>query len=424
MMTKIRESYKETEIGVIPEDWKIDFLDNVAQRLTGHTPNKKIESYWGGEIPWVSLKDTFRLDKGYVYETTDYTTIDGINNSSAVLLPEGTVIISRDATVGKVGITSTEMATSQHFINYVCGESLNNKYLYYTLLKRKDEFVRIAIGSTIKTIGMPYFKALKVMVPPLPEQERIAEILSTADDHIEKLDKIIEDYQLLKKGMMKKLLTEGIGHTEFKETEIGRIPKEWEVTTFKNIIENTQLGINEKSSEKNTGISLIKMGNLTIGGFDFSKIERLETEIIDNYSDYILEYGDFLFNTRNTPELVGKSATWKYNDRLSVFNSNIMRISVSSNIDTFWLSYYFASRNGWKSLKQISTGTTSVGAIYTKDLVKVEIPLPPLQEQQKIAHVISAIDEQIYKLELQMVDFVELKKSLMEKLLTGKVRVI
>lgn len=432
MMTKIREGYKETEIGVIPEDWEVCKVEDVISFLKSGLSRKLSDSDIG--IP--CLRSSNIIGGRLKLDDLKYWFIEDPQGAKIedYIVDEGDILvnfINSIAQIGKACIFDNPsfrtIYTTNIFRIKTDSAIMDNKFFFYNTQTKSYNYqisliTKPAVNQASFTTGD--FKSIKFPFPTLVEQQRIAEILSASDSHIEKLDKTIEDYQILKKGMMKKLLTEGIGHTEFKETEIGRIPKEWEVTTFKNIIENTQLGINEKSSEKNTGISLIKMGNLTIGGFDFSKIERLETEIIDNYSDYILEYGDFLFNTRNTPELVGKSATWKYNDRLSVFNSNIMRISVSSNIDTFWLSYYFASRNGWKSLKQISTGTTSVGAIYTKDLVKVEIPLPPLQEQQKIAHVISAIDEQIYKLELQMVDFVELKKSLMEKLLTGKVRVI
>ena len=199
--------FKQTELGEIPVEWEVTLLDNVAERKSGHTPNKKIDSYWNGTIPWISLKDLFRLDKRYVSETTDYTTIEGINNSSAVLLPAETLVISRDATVGKIGITKEETATSQHFINYICSENLNNHFLYYYLSFKKPMFERIATGSTIKTIGLGFFKELKVVVPPIKEQQKIAEILSTVDDQIESYEQEKEKYVELKKGLMQQLLT-------------------------------------------------------------------------------------------------------------------------------------------------------------------------------------------------------------------------
>lgn len=426
MMTKIREGYKETEIGVVPEDWDIDLLDNVARRLTGHTPNKKIASYWGGEIPWVSLKDTFRLDKGYVYETTDYTTIDGINNSSAVLLPEGTVIISRDATVGKVGITSTKMATSQHFINYVCGNFLNNKYLYYTLLNRKDEFVRIAIGSTIKTIGMPYFKALKVIVPPLPEQQRIAEILSTTDSHIEKLDKIIEDYQLLKKGMMKKLLTEGIGHTEFKETEIGRIPKEWEVVKLSEITSLITKGTTPSTYGYNfteSGVNFVKVENIFPSGFiDIDSTPKISDECNVKLSRSIILESDILVSIAGT---IGRSAIIDKTHLPANTNQAlaIIRLKDTLKTDVKYINYTFSSSYFMSYISSIKT----VGAQPNMSLKQLNdnlIALPDVEEQRKISLVLNELDNRIRQYEYLRSDFANLKASLMTTLLTGKKRVI
>ena len=123
-------SYKQTEIGLLPSEWTYDYIDNFAERKSGHTPDKKNISYWQGTIPWRALADLSKLDKRYIFETNTYTTSEGVNNSSAIVLPKGTIVISRDATVGKIGIMGSEMATSQHFINYVCGENLNNIYLY------------------------------------------------------------------------------------------------------------------------------------------------------------------------------------------------------------------------------------------------------------------------------------------------------
>ncbi|PWV97398.1 type I restriction enzyme S subunit [Paenibacillus cellulosilyticus] len=199
--------FKQTDFGEIPENWGVCLLDEVALRKSGHTPDKKKSNYWSGDIPWISLKDTSRLDNRFIDETTDYTTTDGINNSSAVLLPEGTVVISRDATVGKSGIMRYPMATSQHFINYICGDRLFNWYLYYDLQYRKQLFERIAVGSTIKTIGLQFFKELKVAVPPIEEQKHISQILNSMDDKIDKEILKLSKIQTLKKGLMQVLLT-------------------------------------------------------------------------------------------------------------------------------------------------------------------------------------------------------------------------
>lgn len=195
--------FKDSEIGRIPIEWSVCNINEVAKRYTGHTPDKKKDEYWGGEFPWISLKDLQSLDKGVICDTTDYVTSRGLDNSSAVLLPEGTVVISRDATVGKIGIMGKSMATSQHYINYVCGEHLDNTYLYYWLLSQKTSFQQIAIGSTIKTIGMKYFEKLVMPLPNIKEQKRIANILGKVDCDIELHTSQYQDYTQLKDGLMK-----------------------------------------------------------------------------------------------------------------------------------------------------------------------------------------------------------------------------
>ena len=162
--------------------WEEEKLDDLARRGTGHTPTKAIAEYYNGGIKWVSLADSMRLDNGLISETEIEISKEGINNSSAVLHPAGSVILSRDAGVGKSAIISCSMAVSQHFIVWTCEPIvLSNWFLYYQLQLLKPLFERIATGSTIKTIGLPFFKAMRVTIPRLAEQHRIADCLSMLD---------------------------------------------------------------------------------------------------------------------------------------------------------------------------------------------------------------------------------------------------
>jgi type I restriction enzyme, S subunit len=188
---EIKPGYKQTELGMIPEDWAVVLLDSVAKRGSGHTPAKGHPEYWGGQLKWISLQDTDRLDKLYIYDTAATITPAGIANSSATMHDAGTVVLSRDAGVGKSAIMKDDMAVSQHFMAWRCGPKLNNHFLYYWLQKNKSEFERIAMGNTIKTIGLPYFKKLVCPLPTKAEQEAIAEALSDSDALIESLERLI-----------------------------------------------------------------------------------------------------------------------------------------------------------------------------------------------------------------------------------------
>jgi type I restriction enzyme S subunit len=156
--------------GPCPRGWTIGLLDEFAQRGSGHTPNKLVPSYWNGGVKWVSLADSSKLDRLYIFETDKEISDLGIANSSAVKHPAVTVILSRDAGVGKSAILGREMAVSQHFMAWRTGPKLNNIYLYYWLQFMKRHFEAIAFGSTIQTIGLPFFRQLSIAVPPLDEQ--------------------------------------------------------------------------------------------------------------------------------------------------------------------------------------------------------------------------------------------------------------
>jgi type I restriction enzyme S subunit len=203
----LKPGYRQTDVGVIPEYWDVVLLDSVARRGSGHTPDKKHREYWGGEIKWISLQDCDRLDRLYIDDTAATITPAGIANSSATMHSAGTVVLSRDAGVGKSAIMRDNMAVSQHFMAWKCGPLLNNHFLYYLLQANKSEFERIAMGNTIKTIGLPYFKQLVVPLPNKAEQEAIAEALSDVDALISALDQLIAKKRNLKQAAMQQLPT-------------------------------------------------------------------------------------------------------------------------------------------------------------------------------------------------------------------------
>ena len=126
--------------------WKWVRLTDVARLESGHTPSRREPDYWNGSIEWLSLKDIKGLDGKYISETSDHPTENGINNSSARVLPKGTVALCRTASVGKAIILGCDMATSQDFVNWVCGPDLLPEYLYYVFLSSKGEFNRLQQG--------------------------------------------------------------------------------------------------------------------------------------------------------------------------------------------------------------------------------------------------------------------------------------
>jgi len=168
-----------------PAGWQLVRLTEVAKLESGHTPSRRHPEYWNGGVPWVSLHDTGALDGPVISETAQTVSELGIANSSARLLPRGTVVFSRTATVGKVTVLGREMSTSQDFANYVCGPRVHNRYLMHLLRFMQVEWARLMAGSTHQTIYMPVFRDLQILLPEVREQERIAEVADAVEARIQ-----------------------------------------------------------------------------------------------------------------------------------------------------------------------------------------------------------------------------------------------
>jgi type I restriction enzyme S subunit len=208
----------------------------------------------------------------------------------------------------------------------------------------------------------------------------------------------------------------------FKQTEVGVIPKDWEAVSFSDVIISTHLGGNYQTNSIDNGFPLIKMGNLGRGNIVLSKIEFIALPINISERDR-LEYGDVLFNTRNTLELVGKVAIWRNDLPIAYFNSNIMRICFDSRKigSNFFMNYILNSTGLVSQLKTIAIGTTSVAAIYSRDLFKIKIPLPSTKaEQTAIAAALSDMDALIEGVEKLLEKKRRIKQGAMQELLKPK----
>jgi type I restriction enzyme S subunit len=186
----------------VPKHWAVKRLKFVAKRLSGHTPSKTVPEYWENcEIPWISLNDVAYLaNHDYIAEPRNCINALGLANSSARMLPAGTVVLSRDATVGRCGILAKPMATSQHFVNYICGPELLPEYLLFIFrYPMQAEFARLSFGSTLRTIGLPDVDSFAVPIPPVPEQKAIvAHVLGERNKLVAGRDRVDEVIQRLR----------------------------------------------------------------------------------------------------------------------------------------------------------------------------------------------------------------------------------
>lgn len=172
-----------------PNGWRWEKLIDLAILESGHTPRKSKPEYWEhGDIPWISLQDIRKAHGKVITNTKFMPNMEGINNSSARLLPAGTVCFSRDISVGYTTVMGREMATTQHFVNWVCGDKINNIYLMYSFMAAKNHLTISGQGSTVKTIYMPACKQFRILTPPLEEQTEIVRRVDQLFAHADRIE--------------------------------------------------------------------------------------------------------------------------------------------------------------------------------------------------------------------------------------------
>ena len=193
---------------------------------------------------------------------------------------------------------------------------------------------------------------------------------------------------------------------------------EWEERKLEDVVISIQTGTNLLGAESNHGIPLIKMGNIQRGFFSFKKVEFLkDNEEVEERN--MANFGDFLFNTRNTLELVGKGATWFGKDNKFAFNSNIARVTFEG-INTIFFNYLYNTPQMIKQVQARAVGTTSVAAVYPKDLNSIKFWVPSESEQQKIGELFQTLDKAIDLSNTQVESLKQQKKALLQRLFPQK----
>lgn len=334
----------------------------------------------------------------------------------------GDVLYTTEAPLGNVAqVDRSKIALAQRVVKFSGNDSLDNTYLKYFMMSEdfRNHIDKQATGSTVKGIKGSRLKVSPVAIPPLPEQKKIAKILSSVDGHIDEVDGMIEDLKELKKGLMQKLLTEGIGHTEFKDSVVGRIPVEWEVKTLGEI---TDIKIGGTPSRKvkeywdenlETQNTWVSIKDLSSSGkyIDFSS-ERISDLGISKSNVKLIPKGTVLMSFKLT---IGVTAI---TDKELYTNEAIAAFDIDDEVlDTQFLYYSIP-------YLQYETDVAVKGATLNKQkLNDAFIAVPTLTEQKKIADILSDIDEHLEIYSEEKIDLSEMKKGLMQQLLTGKTRV-
>jgi len=421
--------YKDTAIGKIPVDWEVVKLGDICDVIGGSTPSTKRKEYWEGEIPFATPTDITSLRDREISDTKQRITPEGLSSCGAHLLPGGSILLTSRATLGACAININPMATNQGFANLICNEKTYNWFIFYKMIALQRKLDRLGSGSTFKEVSKGNIKNLIIALPPPNEQKKIAEILATVDEAIEKTAQIIEKAKELKKGLMQKLLTRGISHNKFKMTEIGEIPVDWEV---KRLIEAAAyekysftggpFGSNLKEDcYTERGVRIIQLQNIGDGKFlDDYKIFTSE-EKADELRSCNIYPGDIIIAKTADPVARACIIPDTYNRYLMASDGIRLSINIKEN-DINFILYAINSPYFRKNAEIHSTGTTRL-RIGLTGLRNLPIGIPPLKEQKKIADILSSIDDEIKKDSNHKEQLGIVKKGLMQVLLTGKIRV-
>jgi predicted type I restriction-modification enzyme, S subunit len=408
----VAEGYKNTEIGVIPEDWKTPRLMELTDIISGGTPSTKISEYWGGEIQWMNSGE---LNLRRVFEVEGRITKIGLENSATKLIPNKCVLVGlagQGKTRGTVAINYIPLCTNQSIAAILPSNELNEEFLYQNLDLRYKELRSLSTGEGGRGgLNLTLLKNLIIPLPPLSEQNAIATALSDADALISATERLIAKKKAIKQGAIQELLK----------------PKEGWKTIIIDKLGQTFRGLSGKSRNdfENGNCPYIQFMNIMSNAvidttyFDYVYIK-------DGESQNKAIQGDLFFNTSSeTPEEVGMCSVLLENIPDLYLNSFCFgfRLNNKMGYNGLYLSYFFRSSYGRKLLFSLAQGATRHN-LSKNNFLKTEIQLPKPSEQTRIATILSDMDAEISLLEQKLEKHKQIKQGMMQNLLTGKIRLL
>jgi type I restriction enzyme, S subunit len=412
--------------------WKYGSLKNFGDFKNG--VNKGKEDFGHG-TKFVNIQDIFR------HPIIDSTQLNRVNVSDKEVatyrLEKGDILFVRSSVKPEgVGYPALFMGADEDVvysgftIRYRPVNGIfDSKFLLYTLLS--DNFRRkllsLATISANTNINQEALSSLEVPVPPIAEQRKIAAILSSVDEAIEKTETIIEQTEKVKKGLMQQLLTKGISHTRFKKTEIGEIPQEWEVRRLEEVTlpkEGIRRGPFGGALKKeifvNEGYAVYEQQHVINNNMREFRYFIDEKKFLEMKQFEVIP-GDILISCSGT---VGKVALVPENAKKGIINQALLRLRLKNKLlSNLYAWYLFSSDFMQSKMTDMSHGSTLKNIVGMTELRKISIPIPPLDEQMEIVSILTSID-QMHQNELERLSQLQnIKKGLMQSLLTGKVRV-
>ena len=421
------KGFKETEIGLIPEDWEIHSLGKLSEIKTGQSAPQGKFYFQNGKYPFIRVS---HLDSHtFAIKGCDLVNEKAIKDFKLRLFPKGTIVFPKSGAsifLEKRAMLPFDAYIVSHLcaINVKKAELINQRFLFYTLINSK---LARRKRTNYPTLNLSEIKALKIPLPPIEEQKAIAKVLDSVRETIEKTENVIKALKEFKKSLMEHLFTYGAvpyderDRVELRQTEIGLIPKHWEVKKFGSLYEIQQGKALSRKNTEGTLCPFLRTSNIGWGKIIFpieSKMPFTEKEM----EKLKLKHGDLLICEGGE---VGRTAIWKYDSQQIFFQNHIFRARAISKTDIYsqfhmyWIQYAIL-------LKRLYVGyenKTTIPNLSRRRLSSFLIPVPPIEEQKEIAEILDKVDSRIEAEERKKEALEELFKTLLNKLMTGKIRV-
>ena len=404
-MSEIKQGYKQTKVGIIPEDWEIVKLGKLTTVETGKTPLRSNKQFWdNGTINWAT---TTEVNETYIVSTNEKITNQAVAELKMKILPINTILLAmygQGKTRGKVALLRIESTINQAFASIKPNKNYSTNFIFNYLDKSYEKIRDLSHGSNQDNLNLDIVKALQIPLPPLKEQEKIAEILTTWDEAITKQTELLEAKELQKKALGQKLLSGEVRFDGFSD--------EWEEIRLGKYIKE----ISKKNKENVELVLSVTNKHGFIAQKDYFEKE-VASKDTSNYK--IVKKGNFAYN----PSRINVGSLGLLEEyEIGILSPMYVIFECLKGLDKQYLNYWLNTHNFTGNLSKFLSGSVRDSLAFN-DMKLMKIKLPSLPEQQKIAEVLSLADDEINLLKTELEELNLQKKALMQKLLTGEVRV-
>lgn len=386
-------------------------IKDFANVTTGGTPSTKKAEYWeGGAVPWLNSGE---LNQDMIRFSRNYITEEGLNKSAAKLMPPDSVLIAlTGATTGKVGYLTFEACANQSVTGILPSPNHFPKYLYYYLNSIRLKIQNDAYGGAQSHISQGYVKNLKIPLPPLETQKKIAAILDKADELHQNDKKILEKYDQLAQSLFLEMFGDPLIN-----------PNGWERCKLGDLTEDIKYGTNSKSFEfpEGNAKTVLRIPNIEFGKVNYQNLKYSVFESKE-FERLCLRRGDLLFvRTNGNPGYIGRCAMYD-SDSEAVHASYLIRVRLSDiNVIRPDFVAYLVNFRSFRS-RVIKEARTTAGNynINTQGLKSFKLILPPIHLQKRFTSLITKIDSQKQLTQHSIQKSEELFQSLMQRAFKGE----